>query len=186
MCAQVVSETALGFGTYTFELGSAVDNLDPNVVVGLYSWSDDPRYVGSSPWVNNTSNESPSHSELAIEFSKFGIPSSTTNADFVVQPSNVSGNLFNFLFPPGQNTSTQTINWNPTGLVFQSYDASGNLVQQWNYPGSVPPPADAGSWPGPVPAPQSPRINLWLLGGAPTNGQPAEVIVNKFTFTPAS
>src|SRR5206468_686881 len=43
-CAEVVSQRSLGHGTYRFSLDSRVDNLDPKVVLGLFTWSDDPAY----------------------------------------------------------------------------------------------------------------------------------------------
>src|SRR5262245_55233039 len=38
-CAEVISSTTFGYGTYTFELASPVDALDKNVVLGLFTWS---------------------------------------------------------------------------------------------------------------------------------------------------
>ena len=38
-------QQAFGYGTYKFFIASAVDNLDPNVVFGLFTWHDDPAYA---------------------------------------------------------------------------------------------------------------------------------------------
>src|SRR6478736_1205781 len=43
-CAEVVLNATLGYGTYRFYLDNAVDALDPNVVLGIFTWSDDPIY----------------------------------------------------------------------------------------------------------------------------------------------
>ena len=59
-CAEVESETILGLGTYTFNVNSVVSNLDPNVVAGLFTWSNDPSHA---------------HREIDFEFSRFGQPS---------------------------------------------------------------------------------------------------------------
>ena len=41
-CAEVVSRRAFGCGTYRFFLDSAVDALNPNVVLGCFTYDDDP------------------------------------------------------------------------------------------------------------------------------------------------
>jgi hypothetical protein len=44
-CAEIISARTFGYGSYRFELDSIVDNLDPNIVLGLFTWSDDPAYA---------------------------------------------------------------------------------------------------------------------------------------------
>src|SRR5262245_11297312 len=39
-CAEIIAPASYGYGTYTFNLASPVDALDPNVVLGLFTWSD--------------------------------------------------------------------------------------------------------------------------------------------------
>lgn len=184
-----------GYGTYTFNLASAVDGLDPNVVFGLFTWSDDPAYApysgqAYSPWTNNPyadqpgSNIYPSHSELDLEFSKWGNPNNPDNAQFCVQPYTTNP-CHQFFMPPGYSSSTAIINWLPDGISFKVQDPSGNVIAQYSYPGSVPPPGDNGGWLGPVPSLQQVRLNLWLVNGnPPQNGQDAEVVVSNFTYTP--
>ena len=194
--AQQLNQT-YGYGTYTFNIASAVDGLDPNVVFGLFTWSDDPAYADislpTSPWTNdpngascrNTSGVCPSHSELDVEFSKFGNPSNPDNAQFSVQPLTNPGAGDPFMMPAGYNNSTAIINWFPDGISFKVQDPSGNVIAQYSYPGPVPPPGDNGGWLGPVPSLQQVRLNLWLVGGnPPMNGQDAEVVVSNFTYTP--
>lgn len=188
-CAQVVSEFITGYGTYTFQLRTPVDNLDPNIVLGLFTWSDDPAYLGSSPWVNNLSGILPSHSELDIEFSRWGNAGDPNNAQYTVQPYNnpACGNPFDFAMPAGLTNSTHKITWMPGSIVFESLEPGGSVINKWTYTCPVPAPSDAGSWPGPVPSPQGVRLNLWLYGGQPpSNGQPAEIVVGKFVYTPAA
>jgi hypothetical protein len=175
-----------GYGTYTFNLASAVDGLDPNVVAGLFTWSDDPAYAGPySPWTNSPQGGVPSHSELDVEFSKWGNPSNPYNAQFVVQPYTNNGARYQFVMPPGYNNSTAIINWFPDGISFKVQDTSGNVIAEYSYPGPVPPPGDNGGWLGPVPSLQQVRLNLWLVNGnPPQNGMDAEVVVSNFTYTP--
>lgn len=187
-CVQVVSQQAFAYGKYTFHLSSDVSDLDPNVVVGLFTWSDDPLYSGAiSPWVNSPSGSVPSHGELDVEFSKFGNASDVNNAQFVVQPYTNPNALLRFQMPSGLNGSTHIIQWDPTGIAFQSLQSNGAVIQSYSCPGAVPPPADIGGWPGPDPSPQGVRLNVWLYNGQPpTNGQPVEVVVKSFKFVPFS
>ena len=55
---EVFGADPLGYGTYTFTLASRVDQLDKNIVLGLFTWDDtDPAYY---------------HREIDIEFSRWG------------------------------------------------------------------------------------------------------------------
>jgi hypothetical protein len=170
------------YGTYTYKLASAVDHLDPNAVVGLFTWSNDPAYAGSySPWENNPSGGVGGHSELDTEFSKWGNPSSPTNAQFCVQPYTTYP-CNQFMMPTGYN-SIVIINWLPDGINFQVQDTSGHVLANYSFPGPVPPPADNGGWPGLFPSPQQARMNLWLVGGNPPLSS-QEVVISGFTYTP--
>jgi hypothetical protein len=183
-----------GYGTYTYTLASAVDGLDPNIVFGLFTWSDDPAYADptkpTSPWTNDPNGANcpptcPSHSELDVEFSKWGDPGNPNNAQFVVQPYNNPNARYQFTMPPGLSTATATIYWLPTGISFQVQKSDGTVIAQYSYPGPVPPPGDNGGWLGPVPSLQQVRLNLWLFNGnPPQNGQDAEVIISGFTYAP--
>ena len=42
--AEVINQASLGRGTYAWVLDSAVDALDANGVLGLFTWSDDQAY----------------------------------------------------------------------------------------------------------------------------------------------
>ena len=70
-CAEVICTNSLGHGTYRFYLDSPVDNLDPNVVLGLFTWSDDPAYADR---------------EIDVECSRWANAADSDNAQFVVQP----------------------------------------------------------------------------------------------------
>jgi hypothetical protein len=186
-----------GYGTYTFNLASAVDSLDPNVVFGLFTWSDDPAYApyinGSmlqafSPWVNNPyadqtgSNIYPSHSELDVEFSQNLVGMPPDNAQFCVQPYTTSP-CNPFVMPAGYNHATAIINWLPDGISFQVQDPTGHVLASYDYSGPVPPPGENGGWPGPAPSLQQVRMNLWLDHGHPPASS-QEVVISGFTYTP--
>jgi hypothetical protein len=156
-CAEVINTESLGQGRYTFELGSVVNDLDPNVVLGLFTWSDDPAY-------NNR--------EIDIEFSRWAISDDPTNGQYVVQPYQRTGNLRRISQRP-LASSTHSFDWRRTAVRFASSSAAPST---WTYRGSDVP--ESGS--------EHVRMNLWLFRGAsPTNDQPAEVIVKRFKFKPA-
>ena len=77
-CAELVTARTFGYGSYRFELNSRVDNLDPNVVLGLFTWSDDPAF---------------SYREIDVECGRWGNTNDLNNSQFVVQPSDATGHL---------------------------------------------------------------------------------------------
>ncbi len=162
-CAEIVSAESLGRGTYRFLLDSPVDALDPNAVLGLFTWNDDPAY---------------NHREIDIEFSRWGA-AGNLNAQYVVQPYTLASNIWRFNEPSGLASSTHSFQWLSTGVSFVSAQGLqpnppliASIVQQWTETNGVP-----------VPGGENARMNLWLFQGkAPTNGQPVEVVVNRFEF----
>jgi hypothetical protein len=158
--AEVIGPTSYGYGTYTFTVASALDQLDPNVVLGLFTWSDKAPYA---------------HRELDVEIAKWGNGADPTNAQFVVQPYDAANHLRRFA-TGASATTIQQFEWRAGMVIFTSRDAAtGTLISTYTYTGSdVPKPGD-----------ERVRLNLWLFNGAaPTNGLPAEVVVQSFVFTP--
>ena len=154
---EVDNTHSLGYGTYTWVLASRLDNLDPNMVLGLFTYDSDPAF-------NNR--------EIDIEVSRWGNALDPTNAQFVVQPYAHPGNLQRITQGPTM-PSTLSFTWTATGI---SFSAPGASPATWTYTGPDSPPDGAAS----------PDINFWLNGGhAPAHGQGAQVIVQSFTFTSA-
>jgi hypothetical protein len=134
-----------------------VDNLDPSVVLGLFTWSDDPAY-------NNR--------EIDIEFSRWATADDTTNGQYAVHPHDRIGNVRKFLQRPAAS-STLFFEWRRAAIRFAIPSAAPST---WTYRGHDVP--EAGS--------EHVRMNLWLNRGAPpTDGRPTEVIVDSFKFTRA-
>lgn len=159
-CAEVIAQRSFGHGQYRFTIDTPVDGLDANVVLGLFTWNDDPAF---------------NHRELDIEFARWGNPLDPTNAQYVVQPYDRSGNLKRWTLQPGYGSTTHSFRWGKSSVAFESR-AAGNLLAQWSYTrrNAIPKPGG-----------ENPRINLWLFGGAaPQNGQAVEVIVSGFAFAP--
>jgi hypothetical protein len=157
--SEIIGPTSFGYGTYTFVLGSRVDTLDPNAVLGLFTWSDKAPYA---------------HRELDIEFARWGNAADPTNAQYVVQPWDGANHLARFT-QPSATVSTQRFTWRAGSVSWQSLDASNIVIASYTYTGS-----DV-----PVPGDERVHLNFWLFNGAaPTNAQPAEVIVRSFSFAP--
>jgi hypothetical protein len=156
-CAEVINTESLGRGRYSFELDSPVDALDPSVVLGLFTWSDDPAYANR---------------ELDIEFSRWGNAAEPTNAQYVVQPYDAGGHLQR-ITQPAAASSAHSFDWRAGAVTFSSTTATPSF---WTYSGSDVPPLGA----------EHARMNLWLYRGSPpTNGKALEVVVRRFSFTPA-
>jgi hypothetical protein len=157
-CAEVVCQSSLGYGTYRWTLDSAVDALDRNVVLGLFTWNDDPAY---------------NHREIDIEFSRWGA-ANNQNAQYVVQPYTNAANIVRWNMPAGYPQSTHSFDWSASSIDFLSLGGATTL-QQWAYAGP-----DI-----PVPGGENARVNLWLYrGSAPSNRLPVEVIISRFEFVP--
>lgn len=162
-CAEVVCTSSLGYGTYRFYVESPVANMDPHVVLGLFTWSDDPAYA---------------HREIDIEFSTWGDPTSP-NAQYVVQPA-TSGRLHSFWMDRRIKSSVHSFTWLGSSVSFLSVRGSlstpSDVIQQWEFAGENIP----------IRGDETPRINLWLVQGRPPqNGREVEVIISRFEFVPA-
>ena len=160
--AEVFTAQNLGFGTYSFSLNSAVNNLDPNVTLGLFTWD------GQAGDQNNR--------EWDIEFGRWGNANATTNAQYVVQPFNATGNLQRFLMSPAAS-SNHTVTWLSNSVQFRS-TSGGSQISQWTYPGStlaIPSTGDVRL-----------HMNLYVgVGRTPIVPLTQEVVISNFQYTPA-
>ena len=163
-CAEVVSAESFGYGTYRFYLASAVDALDPNVVLGPFTLNDDPAY---------------NHRELDIEFARWADRKSL-NAQYVVQPYTVAENMYRFNQPAGVPESNHSFLWTEQEASFLSLRGlvplrlSDNVIAEHSFTSGIP-----------VAGGENARINLWLFRGrAPTNRQPVEIVISRFEFIP--
>jgi len=158
--AEIIGPTSYGYGTYTFVTATPLDAFDPNIVLGLFTWSDRAPYA---------------HREIDVEVARWGNAADPTNAQFVVQPYAVAGHLDRFAESAAVRTR-QTFTWRPGQVTFASTNlGTGAPIASYAYSGAdVPKPGD-----------ERVHLNLWLFGGAgPTNGLAAEVVVEAFAFTP--
>jgi len=160
-CAEIGSIESFGYGTYVFQLAPGADRIDPNAVLGLFTWETLPQH-------NNR--------EIDIEISRWSQPG-LDNCQFVIQPYDRHGNIHRFDLTLADRPSTHSFQWTPQAISFESRlgDSEGDLLHSWTYTG-----ADI-----PAPGNEKARLNLWLFNGAPpSDGQPIEVVVTKFLFIP--
>lgn len=167
--AEVVGDMRLGYGKYIFQTIGRIDELDPQAVLGLFTW--------------DTEDPDNAYREVDIEFSRWGDQSNQTNGQYVVQPfsEDPANRRHRYSFSLTGTYSTHVIDWSPSKLSFASYyghvTGGGIEIASWVYAGTPPSPGNAG-----------PRINLWLFeGGAPQETSPAErirVVIRDFIFKP--
>ena len=172
--AEAICPAKLGYGTYRFTTEGRIDNLDPNVTFGAFTW--DP-YGGET-------NGASTNREIDFEDTRWGNASDPTNAQTVVQPSGVAGNLQRYTLPTLTDSSmvTKSFTWKPGEVDFNVTLDSTNLPTLINQSTYLTNPAlshyvpDAGT--------AEIHLNLWLNNTAPANGQPVQVVVSNFSFTP--
>jgi hypothetical protein len=157
--AEVISDKSFGYGTYTWTV-RLTEPLDPNVVLGLFTWNDDPAY---------------NHREIDIEYAKWGNAADPNNAQYVVQPYANEGNEHRWRQPAFDGATVHSFTWEPNAVTFRSTTAGGAVLEEWTYDG-----LDV-----PVPGGENARMNLWLFrGAAPQNGQTVTIVLESFTHTP--
>jgi hypothetical protein len=167
-CAEVSLTQSLGFGSYQFQLIGRTDQLDTNVVLGLFSY-------GGPDGTN----------EIDIEDGRFGHPAANSG-NYTVYPAQFVPNYVNTTnsFPISLNgtDTTQRFIWTGNHVTFQSlyghYNDDTNDFASWTFQPNNPTVS--------IPQNAAPvHMNLWLAGGQPpTNGMPVEIVVSSFTFTP--
>jgi len=160
-CAEVGSKDSFGYGTYIFHLAPGADRIDPNAVLGLFTWETIPQH-------NNR--------EIDIEISRWSQPD-IDNCQFVIQPYERRENIHRFELALAGQPSTHSFEWRPQSVSFQSRlgDSEGAPLDSWTYTGP-----DL-----PAPGKENARINLWLFNGAPpSDGEAVEVVVTKFLHLP--
>ncbi|MBN2019346.1 MAG: hypothetical protein JW749_03900 [Sedimentisphaerales bacterium] len=163
-CAEVFMEKSLGGGTYRFVVDNNTPLLDPTIVLGLFTWDKfAPHYTNR---------------EMDIEISRWNNPFAD-NAQYVIQPAD-AGRIHRFNVDPCDKDITHILEWGFGVAGFESFYGTTlppdetTLIDSWVYAGNdVPRPGN-----------ENVRINLWLNGEAPTDGNEVEVIIKDFEVTP--
>jgi hypothetical protein len=169
-CVELSTQQRLGLGRYQFQVIGRIDELDRNVVLGLFKYP--------TPDVGEDGTN-----EIDIEFAQWG-RATANNADYVVYPASgprVREDNLEFRVALKGNYTTHRFLWESDQVTFQSLyghrDDDTNEFERWQYT-----PNDARLIPQ-LPTPV--RINLWLFRGmAPFDNAEVEIVISQFTFTP--
>ena len=159
-CAEVVSDQSFGHGRYTCVVEGGVEDINENVVLGLFTWDTNPEHH---------------HREIDIEVSRWSDPDNDAG-QFVVQPYETNANLHRFPLPLRGEPSVHSWSWQKDGVDFLiARERDGSLIQEWSYRGPDNPPVGN----------EKVRINLWLVRGKPpSDGNEVEVVLRRFAFEP--
>jgi hypothetical protein len=166
-CTEAIANENFGYGTYVFTLKDDANSLDPNMVLGTFTYD--------VPDANGRPRE------IDIEFTRWGNQNDPNNAQFAVQPANSPDLLYRFRTGNSANT-THVITWKPSRIDFSSYQGEytphprgKDIINFWSYTGD-----DI-----PKPGCDNPRINFYLMNGKPpVNGQNAEIVLKSFRYVP--
>jgi len=180
---EVVLVDNLGYGTYSFQTNSRLDDLDPNVTFGAYTWD---------PYGDDESGASPAR-EIDFEDARWGEAGDPTNAQMVVQPHGIAGNKERYTIPDlsADAALTRFFTWQPDGIEFVAVEghhtpfdySDTDVIHRYVYPDDADvkyPDADHFV---PTEGRESFRFNLWLYeSSAPARGEPVEVVITDFSF----
>lgn len=165
--SEVFGESTMGYGTYQWTVKGPLSSLDPNVVLGLFTY-------------DSTASAPPSAREIDFEVARWGSTAAKAdNADYVVQP--VTSSTADYFRLPRGATLTVGYDWTAGQVVF-----SGSEVTSTGGAVDLPTYTVSGAAV-PTPGNEVVHMNLWLFQGqAPVNAKAVSVVIDRFTFTPAS
>lgn len=169
--AEVYLSESLGFGTYQWKIQGRPDQLDNNVVLGLFNYP--PPAVGPD-----------GTNEIDIEFATWGGQQSQ-HGNWTLWPAvlqaGINDTTYAYDATLSGDTSTHRFIWLPQDIRFQSLngytDADVGEFQSWSF---APPDYLQRILQQPLPV----HMNLWLFQGLPpVNGLDVDM-VREFKFTP--
>jgi hypothetical protein len=159
--AEIFTTQTLGYGTYSFNISSSLNDLDPNLTLGLFTWDAQASQQSNREW--------------DLEFSRWG-GGSSPNAQYVVQPYSSPTDIQQFTIG-ATGATTHFVNWSTNSLSFSSY--SGNtLINSWTY--------TPNAFPVPTPGDVHLHMNFYVgTGASPKYLSGQEIIVSNFQYIPS-
>jgi hypothetical protein len=168
--AEVYTTETPGYGRFEFEITTRLDRLDPNVVLGLFTYP---------------SGGLDGQHEIDIEFARFGnAAAGAPNLNYVVYPATkltTTQGRCALAWDVPAAPSVHRFVWSATDVAFQSFatNAMGSTTTPYRSWRFVPTGAFAisnGAWPL--------HLNLWLYGGRPPlNDSPVEIVIRRVTVS---
>jgi hypothetical protein len=184
---EVILLSHLGYGTYAVQTDSEVDDLDVNLTFGMFTWDS----YGDDKVVPGHANR-----EIDFEDSRWTITGDPSNAQMVVQPYTLPGNLRRYTIPDLSTDPalTRFFTWLPSAIRFvalrghhsPTHFPPTDVIDEYLYVHD-PPTKHV-----PSTGREHFRLNLWLnnvVGGEggqpqPANGLPVEVVITNVTYVP--
>jgi hypothetical protein len=161
-CAELFLSRSLGYGTYLVTVRDT-SHLEPAAVFSMFTFED---------WGGEQH-----YREMDLEVSRFGDATSKNNAQYVIQPFYVPGNLFAFAAPSG--TLTHSLRWESGRATFKTFrgrsaSAGAPVVSEHAFTSGVPSAGQAKA-----------RLILYVVASDKNPLQKAnEVVVEKFEYLP--
>ncbi len=188
---EVVTDKAMGYGTYIFTIEGNLEDIPENIVLGLFTW-------------DNNTFKTDANSEVDIEISKWGNKNDPWTLQYGVQPINFGTLYEERMYRPEydlgkmKGVTTHAFTWTEEKISWVSYAGdtygSGEVLGEWefdkSFPGRVKEEGGNKSVPVVIPAPGSEtnaRINLWVTtwsGAGPSDNKEQEVIIRNFEYIP--
>lgn len=157
-CSAEVIGPSFGYGRYRFIFRVNGAKLDSNVILGLFTWSDNPAH---------------NHSELDFELGRWGNPASATNAQCVVQPAAQAQNVARFEVDEKGPIEVR-LDWQAGHFACTVTSGDGAFFETHRFSQGIPPESDARV-----------RMNLWLaFPEGPKTGKAQSVVIEEFDFEP--
>jgi len=161
-CAEIYLTRSLGYGTYSVTVRDT-SNIDPDAVFTMYTFED--------------SAGEQHYREMDLEVSRWGDPANKNNAQYVIQPFYIPGNVIAFAAPSG--TLTYVLRWESGHATFKTFRGSSagpgaQLVSEHEFTSGIPEPGKA-----------IPRLIFYVVASNKYPMQkPSEVVVEKFEYLP--
>jgi hypothetical protein len=178
-CAEVSTIDPLGTGRNTFRTIGRLDQLDPNVVLGLFLYNrDSPRTA---------------YDEIDIEFSRWGNPEGAPGSFAVYLDREDNPKVERFgVRQSGTHTSHAITTApdtaeSPDRIIWESWHGHGHREGSSLIHGVTYRDYDRSLWQGGIVRTSRSRthMNLWLFRGAPP-AKETEIVIANFRFTPYS
>jgi Glycosyl hydrolases family 16 len=155
-CAELQTAESFLYGKFSFEIIGRIDELDKNIVLGLFKYPQE--------------NARDGFDEIDIEFSKWG-KTNNNIGNFTVYANNKSfvEKTHNFSFNLGGSSTTHAFTRTPKDVYFQSFHGfnTQNKIYEWSYSSD-----NISKIPMPI------YLNFWLYQGLPpSNLEEIEIVV---------
>jgi len=161
-CAEIFLNRSLGYGTYSVTVRD-ISHLEPAAAFSMFTFDE---------WATEQHFR-----EMDVEVGGRRDAANKNNAQYVIQPLYIPGNLFAFKAPSG--TLTYVLGWESGHATFKTFrgrsaGAGAQLVAEHEFTSGIP-----------VPGKAIPRLIFFVVASDKNPMQkPSEVVVEKFEYLP--